>query len=72
MEKRTSVRVNYMLGVIPMAFNLVNFTFTFKRGTNKISYITLASIDVWQFCFAHTCCQIHFALFCQKFTFVEI
>ena len=27
---------------------------------------------MWQSCFAHTCCPIHFTLFCRKFTFVEI
>ena len=61
-----------LLGVILIAFNFVSFTFTLKRETNKIIYITVASIDVWQSCFAHTSCQIHFTLFCHKFTFVEI
>ena len=48
------------------------FFFTLKRGTNQIIYIILASIDVWQSCFAHSGCQIHFTLFCAKLTFVQI
>ena len=43
-----------------------------KRGTNQTSYIILPSKDVWESCFAHACFQIHFTLFCRKFTFVEI
>ena len=35
-----------LIGVIHMAFNLVNFHFYLKRGTNKINYIILASLDV--------------------------
>ena len=42
-------------------------TFILKRGTNKITYIIIASIDVWQSGFAHTFyavfSQIHF---CQN------
>ena len=36
-----------------------------------MNYITLASKDVWQSCFAQTSCQIHFTMFCRKFTFVK-
>ena len=50
-----------LFGVILMAF-----TFTSKRGTNLINHIIVASIDV------HTGCEIHFTLFCCKFTFVAI
>ena len=61
-----------LLGVVLMAFSLVNLYFYFKRGTNTINYIILASIDVWQSCFAHTCSQIHFTMFCRKFTLAKI
>ena len=53
-------------------FNLVNVYFYFKRGTNTINSIFLASLDVWQFCFAPTYCQIQFMMFCCKLTFVRI
>ena len=39
-----------LLGVVLMAFNLVNFYFTLKRGTNTINYTIFSSIDVWQSC----------------------
>ena len=61
-----------LLGVVLMAFSLVNLYFYFKRGTNTINYIFIASIDVWQSCFAHTCSQIHFTMFCRKFTLAKI
>ena len=61
-----------LLGVILMDFNLVNFTITLNRETNKFNYIILASMDRWHSFFAHTCCQIHFTLFCRTFTFVKI
>ena len=32
--------------------------------------IIVSSIVVWQSYFAHSFCQIHFTLFCRKFTFV--
>ena len=35
-------------------------------------YLIVASIDVWQSYFDHTCCQTHFTLFCREFTFVAI
>ena len=54
-----------------MAFNFKIFTFSLKRGTNKNNYLILASIDVWQSCHAHTCCQIHFTLyFCKVYFFL--
>ena len=31
--------------------------------------LAMFSLDVWQSYFAHTFCQIHFTLFCCKFTF---
>ena len=46
--------------------------FTLKKGEKKINFIIVASIDMWQSYFAQTCCQIHFTLFCRKFTFVAI
>ena len=61
-----------LFGVILMAFILVYFYFYFKKGTNQIIYIIIASIDVWQSCFANFGCQIHFTLFCHKFTSVKI
>ena len=47
-------------------------TFTLNGGTDLNNYIILASIDVWQSYFTHTCCQIHFALFCFKLSLVAI
>ena len=61
-----------ILGVIFLAFHWEIFTFIFKIGTNKLNYIILAFIDMWQSSFAHTCYQIHITLFCQKITFVKI
>ena len=46
--------------------------FTLKRGRNLNNYIILASIDVWQSYFTHTCCQIHLTLVCRQFNFVAI
>ena len=43
-----------------------------KRGKEIIYDIIVASVVVWRSYFAHSCCQIHFTLFCCKFTFVVI
>ena len=48
------------------------FTFNLKKRRKKIGDINVASIVVWQYHFAHSCYQIHFTLFCRKFTFVVI
>ena len=58
----------WVFPVILMAFYLVILIFTLKWGTSLNNYIIFASIDVWQSYFTHTCCQIHFTLFCCKFT----
>ena len=59
--------------VVLMTFNLVNLKMLLKKEEeNLINYIIVASIYVWQSYFAHTCCQIHFKLFCREFTFVAI
>ena len=42
------------------------FYLYFKVGKNKIHYIVVAFIDVWQSFYAHTCCQIQFILFCPE------
>ena len=61
-----------ILGVTFLAFHWEIFTFILKIGTNKLNYIILASIDMWESSFAHTCCQINITLFCQRITFVKI
>ena len=54
-------------------FNFLTFlTLNLKRGTNLNNEIFVASMDVWQSYFTHSCCQIHFTLFRRKFTFVAI
>ena len=42
-------------------------TFTLKIRQQIIYYLIVAYIVVWQSYFAHSCCQIHFTLFCRKF-----
>ena len=62
-----------IFGVTCIAFNWLNkITFTLKRGFFKIIPILVASRDVWQSHFAHTCCQIHFKLIGAEYTFVAI
>ena len=51
---------------------LVFFYFYFKKRKKKIYHLIVASIDVLQSFFAHTCCQIQFTLFCPEFNFVTI
>ena len=57
--------------VILKDFYLVNFlNIAVKRGFFVYYYIIVASTDVWQSFFAHTCCQTHFTLFYREFTFI--
>ena len=46
--------------------------FSLKRGKHLVDYVIVSYLDAWQSYFAHTYCQIHFTLFCSKFTFVEV
>ena len=65
------VAVSRFLGVILNGFLFGKFlNIAVKRGFFFGYYIIVASIDVWQSYFAHTCYQTHFTLFCCKFTFV--
>ena len=49
----------------------IKYFFLLKKEEKKINHdINVASIVVWRSYFAHSYCQIHFTLFCRKFTFV--
>ena len=55
--------------VILKGFYLMNVKISFKIEF-FVNHLIVASIDVCQSYFAHTCCKIHLMLFCRKLTFV--
>ena len=53
-------------------FGVIHMAFTLKSGNKIINDINIVSLVVWRSYFANSSCQIHFTLFCHKFTSVVI